>query len=989
MTFLTGASALVYEVAWQRYLANFLGSQAQATAIILAVFLGGLCAGYLFFGRVSRKRSARETVHLCGIAEAGIGAWVLLFPSMYRFVWYHGTLVDPEAAWSHVWEIGISALLIGVPTMLMGGTLPLLTQGLSRDLDDAAPFHARVYAVNTAGAFCGCLLAGFVLLPLWGLTGTMYRLGPVNLAAGGVLALLARRIAPELRVKDEHGSQGATAHEKISVLRATAAAFLAGYYSLTLQTIFMRVVGLSMGTSEYTFCMVVAVFIAMLAFGAWRLSRPGARARSMWLNQSAVFFGSIAVYITVSYWPYAAHVVRVLFTSVPPNFYLYHAAAFLVLAAVLAVPVGAMGGTMPLLFGATQQEAAGLGSVVGRLYAWNTVGCALGALFGGYFLLTLGNMDWIFRQCLVLMGVSLALVIPWRRAITVGQAALCTVLCGTIVWAWMLPQWNERYLGNGIFRVQVPKPNTFKGPKAWYDDYFSGARFLAYRDGTSTTVSVTEYDASDQAKGLNNGAEYVRNLKVNGKSDGETSFWDMRTMRLAAHLPALLSKKPIERAGVIGFGLGVSAGTLTQYPEIKDVHVVEISPAVKEVSPLFDFANYGASKSPKLRWSIGDAYRVLGATPEKFQVIVSEPSNPWVIGVERLFSREFYELMKTKLEPGGIYSQWIHDYTLSEPTWGLMVNTFGRSFPYVRMFRVPRDTIMLGSMEPIDDDSLAELERRYDELPFVREALSQVLIPDKASILGLELWVRPEQFPKSELQTLEYPKLAHRAGYDFFLGTDMEIQTIFEGSSRRLWMRAYEADALVLPYIRRHGMTSELMTSYAGSACDTKSAHFYVNWKTEMKPCRDSLVALGVMGAVPAENGIKPGEIDLLRRLRSSASSADVDAWRGYGDVASFEDLQTLLDLFGSFDSEFLKLSTDRLLLAVQPCLVKDSPEAMRCRSQMVEVLAVTLHPHEAESVFQSIEKDDQRGTIGSDRRRELRGLLEASRVAVAGHSSL
>lgn len=978
ITFFTGASALVYEVTWQRYLANFLGSQAQATAIILAVFLGGLCAGYLIFGAVSRERAAREVLRYCGFAEVGIGVWVMLFPAMYRFLWQHGTLISPESSWSHPWEIGVSALLLGVPTILMGGTLPLLTQGLSRDLDDAAPFHARVYAVNTAGAFVGCLAAGFFLLPAWGLTGTLYRLGPLNVAGGVLLLLLAQRVPPGMRPQ-EASHQAGSSEGHLSPWRAVVVAFIAGYTSLTLQTLYMRVVGLSMGTSEYTFCMVVAVFVAMLAWGSWRLASADRAPRALWINQAAVFLGSIVLYGTVSYWPYCAHVIRCLFATVPPNFYVYHAAMFVVLALALAFPVGAMGATMPLLFGATKQNTAGLGSLVGRLYAWNTVGCALGALLGGYALLAYGNMDWVFRHCLVLMGISLVIVLPRRPVPALGNSAMIGAALLATAAVWLLPDWNHRYLGNGLFRIQSARGDTFSGPAELYKNFFAESRFLYYRDGTNTTVVVAEQDASESGKALNEGATYTRNMKVNGKSDGETSFWDTRTMRLAAHLPVLLSRKPVERAAVIGFGLGVSAGTLTQYPEVKDVHVVEISPAVKEAAPFFDFANYGASQSPKLRWSVGDAYRVLGATDERFDVIISEPSNPWVVGVERLFSQEFYGLVKAKLAPGGIYSQWIHDYTLSEPTWGLVMNTFSGAFPYVRVFRIPRDTIILGSMEPIDDEALAAFERRYDAIPFVRESLKQITIADKSGVLGLELWIRREQFPGAELQTLEFPKLAHRAGWDFFLGEDVNMTALFDGNERRLWARAYAAKSLIVPFLRAQGQNAEVVRSYAESACDTKVANFFQRWKSELKPCRDSLVALGVMGAIQADNGIRPEELNLLRRLRTSGSAADLDPWRAFGNVADIPGLHNLYDLFGSYDSEFLNLSPERLLLASAKCLDQTTDEALQCRAHLVETLAVTLHPEQAAEVLRGLMAANVSGGVGAARMKYLTELVDTS----------
>ena len=1004
-TFFTGLTALVYEVAWHRYLANFLGSQAKAAAVILAVFLGGLCIGYALFGRLSRAKSPYQNLWYCSLTEIGIGLWVLVFPWLYRFVWGSGFLVDPASGLSTLWEVGVSLLLMGVPTVLMGGTLPLLTQGLSLNSQEAPQFHARIYAINTAGAFFGCLLAGFLFLPQWGLTGTLYRLAPVNLAAGICLLCLARKIlfsAPEAascanelcseteaglnQAPDTTSSNPRTRHQ-ISVVRACIMACIAGFISLTLQTILIRLIGLSMGSSEYAFCMVVAVFVAMLAVGSWLLSFPLFRHWNLVGNQLTAFFGLVALYLSASYWPYASHIIRTLFASVPPGFYIYHLMALLVLALVICIPVGTMGATMPLLFGAARSEASALGSVVGRLYAWNTIGCVLGAIFGGYLLLYYADMDWIFRLCLMLAVCNFALSIPWSKRINFGQLFQAAVIVCSFISVLTLSDWNKVFLGNGLFRLRHVRQHSYDGPAAFYKDFFEGVRFLGYRDGPNSTVVVSESDAGESSKKLNNNAPYVRSIKVNGKSDGETSFADTRTMRLAAHLPLLFSSKPIEKVGVIGFGLGVTVGSLTLYPEVKDIHVVEISPVVRDFAHFFDFANYGVTKSSKVRWSIGDAYRVMGAAAERYSLIVSEPSNPWVTGVERLFSQEFYGLVKNKLEPGGIYAQWIHDYSLSEPTWGLVMRTFGESFPYVKVFRAPRDTIILGSLEPFGNDSLEAFYRRYYESKDVQVALSQMGLESAAAVLGLEIWAGKEQFGEAELQTLEFPKLAHLAGRDFFLSDDLNMAETFSTPLRRLWSRAYAKRSYIVAHrLASDNQSTRVLEDYATSACDTKQALFYSSWKSSLMGCRNSLVALSLLGRIEPHYGFTREEADLLTRLRrdsdSESHAESIAQWHSFSKTGEIGSLETLIDLFKSYDSEFVPLSAEKLLVAVRTCLESASQAALGCRSNLAEALAVTNHSSEAATVLNSIVREDTSFNVPQARREFLKNLVSAAQDA-------
>ncbi len=977
VTFFTGMTGLVYEVTWHRYLANFLGSQAQAAAVILAVFLGGLSVGYHLFGKLSLRRSPQALLVICGISEVVIGVWAFGFHWLYGAVWQVSGVVDPKSFVAVFWEIAVSVTLIGVPTILMGGTLPLLTQGLSTDLRDASPFHAKVYAINTGGAFLGCLLAGFYFLPEWGLAGTMRGMAPVNLLAGGVLIAFAFFLSSTVQNADEVSALAETEEGTVPFAAAKWAAFFAGFYSITLQTVFIRIVALSMGSSEYAFSMVVAVYICMLAWGAWRLSGRGTPLLSPWANQIFLYCSALALYLTVSLWPYSAYILRTLITSVGPAFYFYYAVMFVALSLVLAVPVGAMGGTMPLLFANVRRNVGDIGAVVGKLYTWNTVGCVVGALVGGYWLLVAFNLDGIYKLCLTTVAFSGLLLHPWQSsparqnrivAVALGLACFAPVLLG---------EWNKSYLGNGLFRTTYPLAGAYDGPTDFYASLRGSVEQVAYKDSPNSTVAISEYRGSEATKELNDGAEVVRNIKVNGKSDGETSHGDMRTMRLTAHLPGLFSTIPLKRVAVVGFGLGVTVGSMSLYPEVEDIHVIEISPAVKQFAHFFDFANYHVTKNPKVRWSVGDAYRVLGASKESYSLIVSEPSNPWVTGVERLFAKEFYEIVKSRLEPGGLYVQWIHDYTLSVDTLGIVFKTFGNAFPHVRVFRASSDIIMLGSLQPFGDSSVEHFRAQYDRLPAVRRALAQVGFPSLTALLGAEAWISKEQFPDAEEQTLEFPKLCHRAGRDFFYGRDALLSDALNETPRRLWGRAYAETSLAKSWFASSTSIDQDLANYMRSACDHDALSFWEGWRRELKPCRDSLVALAVRGQIKPEFGLDEQEVSLLRSLKDDGAS--LDAWNALSERLTIEEARSTIGVFGSYDSIFWPLSVEKLMAVAVPCLKHNSAEALVCRSQLVEVLAVTAHAKEASAVFSTMDTPEARSAVGEDEIGLLRAYVGAS----------
>src|SRR5215831_12993710 len=264
LTCLTGFSGLVYEVAWQKYLATLLGSHSEATAAVLALFLGGLSLGYSLFGRITlravaraaERRSAPRLLLLYGCVEAGIGAHALLFPLLFRAVSALSFAIPHRAGGiGFALDVALSAVLILPPTILMGGTIPVLTQALARSLSDATRTHAFVYAFNTAGAFLGALAAALVLIPWLGLEKVVLAMGAVNLAAGGTFAALGlrRRDAPELAASAPGPAP--------PIGDYAAVAMLIGFAAITLETVLIRVGGLAVGASNFTFAMVVASFV--------------------------------------------------------------------------------------------------------------------------------------------------------------------------------------------------------------------------------------------------------------------------------------------------------------------------------------------------------------------------------------------------------------------------------------------------------------------------------------------------------------------------------------------------------------------------------------------------------------------------------------------------------------------------------------------------------------------------------------------------------
>jgi len=785
LTMLTGFSGLVYEVAWQKLLATLLGSQSEATAAILGLFLGGLSVGYSLFGGVTHRLSIRaqrrgrapRLLVAYGCVEGSIGLWAIAFPALFRLV-QHASVKLPHAAGGagFVLDVALAALLVLPPAVLMGGTIPILTQALARGLADATRFHALVYAVNTAGAFVGALAAGFWLVPHLGLDGVLLAMGGVNLGAGALFLVLGATARPTAALPPPGGPPAAVPPRFASL---AAVALLSGFAMMTVQTVLNRIGALAFGASQFTFSMVVAVFVLCIAAGSFGVSalrriRPVHVVASQWaLVACLVLLDGLFQDA-----PYGAHVLRSLFRDTDAAFWPFQGAAFLAILGLLALPVGLSGALLPLLFHQLRGEVEDLGAVAGRLYSWNTVGSLLGALVGGYALLFVLDLDQVYRLAVAALVIASAWLSVRLLAVsrtTLGLLVVAPALGGLL----LLPRWAPERLAAGLFRFRQPEANTYRGATALYGELNRDTRILFYDDDPVSSVAVKEL--RDPALGT------VRSIANNGKSDGSIPT-DMPTMVLAAALPAVLADH-CERAFVIGYGTGVTAGELASYPETREVVVSEISPAVLAAAPFFDYGNHGASRSPKVHAVIGDAYRSLLRSRERFDVIVSEPSNPWVTGVEMLYSREFLQAALDHLNPGGVYAQWFHVYETDRATVELVMRTYDAVFDRVAVWYAHgTDPLLLGFAGGEHALDLDRLERRIAE-PALAASLRRAEVGSLPALLAHELLplgvVQAAGF-RGDVHTLLHPVLSHRAARAFLRGAIAELPPTFAPQPARV-----------------------------------------------------------------------------------------------------------------------------------------------------------------------------------------------------------
>src|SRR5262245_45216006 len=821
LTVLTGFTGLVYEVTWQKCLATLLGSHAEATAAVLGIFLGGLSVGYALFGWVSRRVLAEapqgsgtsRLLLVYGAVEAGIGVWAVAFPLLFEAVravsaWlpFHH---DPAAFAA---DVGLTVLLIGPPTVLMGGTIPLLTQALPRGRADATRVHALVYGLNAACAFAGALAAAFVLVPVLGISGALRAMGAINLLAGSVFALLGALARGRAEATPAPAPEAARI-EGFAVFAAVA--LLLGFAMMAVQTVLIRVGALSFGASHFTFAMVVAVFVLCIAAGSLVVAAFDRIPRAAVVLCPILLFASLAaLYAVMDRATWAAHLVRGVFRDLELSFYPYQAASLLCVLVLLAVPIGLSGASLPLLFHELRRSHGELGRTAGRLYSWNTVGNLLGALLGGYVLLHWLDLHHVYRVALaavaVASGLLLARLTPIPRSWLAGAGV--ALLAGLAA----LPAWKPERMTAGLFRMRQPAAKVLEGP----DEVLrQDNQILFYDDDPTMTVAVKRHPLGD--------GNFSVAIINNGKSDGSLDG-DYPTMAMVAMLPCLVNA--CRDVFVIGFGTGVTVGEFGKLDSTEQITVAEISSGVLEAARFFDHGNQGASRNPKVRFLRSDALRALQRSEGPFDVIASEPPNVWVSGVDTLYTVEFLKAAREKLRPDGIYAQWIHIYEIDRASIELVLRTYAAVFDRVAVwYTLGPDLILLGLMPEARfdlDRVMADMER-----PDLRAGLKRAGIESVPQLLAHELLplgvVNAARIPGDGLQTLLHPRLADLAARAFFVGRG----TARPPTAGPAAIAAGAHNSLLRAWIARQG----------GLQPDTRQALVDQLCATRMRECADVL----------------------------------------------------------------------------------------------------------------------------------------------------
>ena len=702
LAFLSGAAGLVYEVLWARHLALLFGATALAQTTVLAVFLGGLSAGGARLGRaVDRAASAARFYARLEWAVAALG---LAAPLLLRF----------EGSWVRVPALA----LLFTQAYLMGGTIPALCRAAGGDAQTGV---GRVYAANSAGAVAGCLAAAFALIPGLGLDGSFAAAAGLNvLAALGASQLRGAETVPAAR-----GVSGAEPPLTPELVRA--AVFVSGFVALTYEIAWTRALALALGSSAYSFAEMLAAFIAgasaggLLASSEFLRRRDPARALGLaLLGAGAAVLIALPLYDRL---PYSFILLRSHFGDGAADFYGFEAAKFALSLALMLAPAACLGATLPLAARLVERGGGSArGADVGGVFAANAAGNVLGA-FAGWLLLPWLGVEGILRSGTTVFAAAGAAIlwIAWPQPTVRRRAAFAAGLAILVVYRAWLPRWDDRMRGQGLFREHK---NLKLFDYADMRKLLSDATLLFIRDDREATVTVTRFA----------GTPGVVALKVNGKSDASNGA-DMMTQVLLGQLPLML--KPDARdVLLVGWGSGVTAGAMLRHP-LEHLDAVELVPAVVDASDLFWKENGGARRDPRLDLRREDAKSFLARRGRAYDVIVSEPSNPWMAGVGDLFSVEFYRRAHARLKPGGVMVQWFHAYEMDDALFALVLRTFRTSFPNATLWNLAgTDVILVGSDAPLRP-AAADMERAFAR-PEVAANLESIQMGRLSTLLQLQ-----------------------------------------------------------------------------------------------------------------------------------------------------------------------------------------------------------------------------------------------------------
>ncbi len=718
LIFLSGLSALIYELLWIKTLTLVFGSTIYAVSAVLTVFFSGLALGNYYFGK--RSDISRNPLQLYGILELLIGLYAILYPHILNLLTPLYLAGDSFLEWpsaTHLLRFMVTMMVLLPPASMMGGTLPLLVSDLAGRKGAVGRSTAFLYSLNTAGAIAGSLLAGFFLIGYSGVNGSMEIAALINVAVAIIALVTSRSRSRSIRSDSTVEWRSSAQYDNMSeqppdvffrVILLVAG--VSGFASLGYEVVWTRMLIHYTGTTTYAFTTILATFLVGIAGGGYVSHRLMRGKRNLWLALALIEAG--------------IGVTAVISTAVIDNMTAIDAGLNSLIAspigggwregllitlcrssAVMFFPAFLMGMSLPAAVGIVDKGRETAGRTVGNVFSVNTSGSIAGSFLAGFVLIPVLGVGWTM---ILLSAVNVAL-------------SLLLLACDPI-------ERHSRgllaFMGALLFvLVVVPRKELFRS-------IYPPESLVCFIEGPSSTVAVV----SDQDP-LNPG--YLR-MFVDGNGLSGTDYSGRRYMKLLGHLPVVLSGGEPEDALVICLGTGMTLGAVSLCPTLKRLDCVEISKEVVEAAAYFEENNNHVLEHERARIVIDDGRSFLQTSRRSYDLITLEPPPPRSAGVVNLYSREFYLQAGNRLKEGGVLCQWIPLHDQSEEDVKTLVRTFLDVFPHVTCWLIERNELALvGSRVPQSID-LARIRELFEHEETASD-LASVDIVDAYDLLSLYL----------------------------------------------------------------------------------------------------------------------------------------------------------------------------------------------------------------------------------------------------------
>jgi len=721
--FISGGAGLIHEVAWTRLLRLVMGNTAFSITTVLCAFMGGLALGSFLGGRFIDRR--KDPLRVFAFLEGSIAVYCFLLPWLIQgaepiYRWIYQNTHTSFYLFSLIRFVFAGTVLL-VPATFMGATLPVLSRFFVRSLDRVGYPVGVLYSVNTFGAVLGGAAAGFFLIPNLGVTLTIRTACLFNAMVAVTAYSLYRRFGAdvqervlareEVQQKAEKGEAGKKKKGKPAMAASSPAAAgriaygphpmmflligygISGFAALVYEIAWTRALSLLIGSSVYAFSMILTAFVLGIALGSMVYARFVDRVKdplcTLAVIQAAIGLSALPVIPFIGNLPFLVTGMISLFGT---SFWKLQAVEFVMIVIIILLPTILMGAAFPLASRLFVQTSATIGKSVGTLYASNTIGNILGSFAGGFILIPLVGIENTLFVAVMINVLVGGLFFALSRTLSVTAkgltaGAVMAVAVGGII---LTPPWSAAEMSFGPFYEAIRLSKSIARSPAELRAIEAKRKVLFHKEDASATVTVKQFPGGSLA------------LYINGKPDASSQA-DLPSQELVAQIPLLLHPHP-KSALVVGLASGISLGSAGKHP-LERMDCVEIAPAMVEASRYFDAYNYRILEDPRVNLIIGDGRNHLALTERKYDVIISEPSNPYFAGVADLFTREYFQLCRDRLTDRGVAAAWMQAYLIDKASFSSIVRTFQSVFPEMMLWKTAKgDCILVGSKVPLKVD---------------------------------------------------------------------------------------------------------------------------------------------------------------------------------------------------------------------------------------------------------------------------------------------